>query len=58
MAVALGNWLASVDELPEEAVAALRDAVENKEPLVREHWSVSTPPTRMPAGNRRRGFRT
>lgn len=37
VAVAMGNWLASVDEPPEEAVAALREALEDEEPLVREH---------------------
>lgn len=36
MAVALGNWLSSVEEPPEEALAILRSAVEDDEPLVRE----------------------
>lgn len=38
VAVAIGNWLASVDE---EAVAALRDALDY-DPLVREHaaWAL------------------
>jgi hypothetical protein len=42
VAVAMGNWLASVDEVPEGAVAVLRDAVEGDEPLVREHaaWAL------------------
>jgi epoxyqueuosine reductase len=42
VAVGLGNWLASVGEPPEEAVAALRDAMEHDEPLVREHaaWAL------------------
>jgi epoxyqueuosine reductase len=42
VAVALGNWLAEVEERPEEAVAVLRDGLENEEPLVREHtaWAV------------------
>ena len=41
-AVALGNWLASVDEPPADAVAVLRDALEDEEPLVREHiaWAL------------------
>ncbi len=37
VAVAIGNGLASVDEPPEEAVAVLREALEDPEPLVREH---------------------
>ena len=42
VAVALGNWLASVDEAPEEVVAVLWDALEDEEPLVREHaaWAL------------------
>jgi epoxyqueuosine reductase QueG len=42
VAVGLGNWLAGLDEPPEEAVAVLREAVENGEPLVREHaaWAL------------------
>jgi hypothetical protein len=39
VAVALGTWLASVEDPPEEAVAVLRNAHEDKEPLVREHAS-------------------
>jgi epoxyqueuosine reductase QueG len=35
--VAAGKWLAGVDEPPEEAVAVLRDALEDEELLVREH---------------------
>jgi HEAT repeat protein len=40
--VAMGNWLASVDDPPEEAVAVLREALEDDEPLVREHaaWAL------------------
>ncbi|MDX1674200.1 MAG: hypothetical protein R3314_05290 [Longimicrobiales bacterium] len=40
--MAMGNWLASVDVPPAEAVAALRDALEAQEPLVREHaaWAL------------------
>ena len=42
VAVAMGNWLASVDELPEEAVAVLEDALDDDEELVREHarWAL------------------
>ena len=42
VAVAMGNWLASVDEPPAEAVAALRGALEDDDPLVREHaaWAL------------------
>lgn len=38
----LGNWLAEVDEPPVEAGAVLRDALEDEEPLVREHaaWAL------------------
>jgi epoxyqueuosine reductase len=42
VAVALGNWLAAVDEPPEEAVAVLRDALGDESELVREHaaWAL------------------
>lgn len=42
VAVAIGNWLASVDTPPDEAVAVLRQALEDPEPLVREHaaWAL------------------
>jgi epoxyqueuosine reductase len=42
VALALGNWLASVDEPADGAVAVLRDALEDEEPLVREHarWAL------------------
>jgi epoxyqueuosine reductase QueG len=42
VAVAIGNWLASVGEPPEEAVAVLREALGEEEPLVREHaaWGL------------------
>jgi epoxyqueuosine reductase len=42
VAVAMGNWLASVDQPPAEAVAVLRGALEHEEPLVREHaeWAL------------------
>ncbi len=42
VAVAMGNWLASADETREEAVAVLRQALEDEEALVREHaaWSL------------------
>ncbi len=43
VAVAMGNWFAAVDEPPEEAVAVLRDALEDEDPLVREHaeWAIA-----------------
>jgi hypothetical protein len=43
VAVALGNWLASVEDPPEEAVAVLREALEGEEPLVREpaKWALA-----------------
>jgi epoxyqueuosine reductase len=37
VAVAMGNWLASVDQAPEKAVAVLRGALQDEDPLVREH---------------------
>jgi epoxyqueuosine reductase len=42
VAVGLGNWLASVEEPPEEALAVLREALEDKDPLVRKHavWAL------------------
>lgn len=42
VAVAMGNWFASVDEPPEEAVAALRGALDDENQLVREHaaWAL------------------
>lgn len=42
VAVALGNWLAGVDEPPAEAVAALVAALDDPEPLVRGHaaWAL------------------
>ncbi|MGD2068876.1 MAG: tRNA epoxyqueuosine(34) reductase QueG [Gemmatimonadota bacterium] len=42
VAVAMGNWLASVDEPPEEAVTVLREALEDESELVREHaaWAL------------------
>ena len=42
VAVAMGNWFASVEEPPDEAVAVLRGAVEEEERLVREHaaWAL------------------
>jgi epoxyqueuosine reductase len=42
VAVAMGNWLVAVDDPPEEAVAALRDALADEDPLVREHaaWAM------------------
>jgi epoxyqueuosine reductase len=43
VAVAIGNWLASLDQAPVEAVATLRDALRDEEPLVREHaaWALA-----------------
>lgn len=42
VSVAMGNWLASADEAPEEAVAVLEAALGDDEPLVREHaeWAL------------------
>jgi epoxyqueuosine reductase QueG len=42
VAVALGNWLASMDEPPQEAVTALRAALEAESGLVQEHaaWAL------------------
>jgi epoxyqueuosine reductase len=42
VAVALGNWLGSLDEPPEEAVAVLVAALDDPEPLVRGHaaWAL------------------
>ncbi|HUE76899.1 MAG TPA: tRNA epoxyqueuosine(34) reductase QueG [Longimicrobiales bacterium] len=42
VAVALGNWLAAVDRPPEDAVEALVGALEDDEPLIREHaaWAL------------------
>ena len=48
VAVALGNWLASVDEAPEEAVAVLRDALEDGNELVREHTAWAMRRARQP----------
>ena len=42
VAVALGNWLASAEPPPAEAVGVLRDALEDESELVREHaaWAL------------------
>jgi epoxyqueuosine reductase len=42
VAVALGNWLAGLDEPPEEAVAVLHGALEDDSEVVREHaaWAL------------------
>jgi hypothetical protein len=42
VAVAMGNWLAAMDDPPAEAVDVLREALEDQEPLVREHaeWAL------------------
>ena len=43
VAVALGNWLASSPEAPQEALAALREALEDDDAMVREHaaWALA-----------------
>ena len=40
--MALGNWLAELDEPPEAAVAVLLEVLEDPEPVVREHaaWAL------------------
>jgi epoxyqueuosine reductase len=40
--VAIGNWLAGAADPPREAVAVLRGAMEDDDPLVREHaaWAL------------------
>jgi epoxyqueuosine reductase QueG len=40
--VGMGNWLAWVDEPPEDSVAVLREGLEDAEALVREHaaWAL------------------
>ena len=42
VAVAIGNWRSSMDPSPEEAVAVLREALEDETELVREHalWGL------------------
>lgn len=42
VAVAMGNWLASVDEPPEKAMEVLRQSLDDEDPLVREHaaWAL------------------
>jgi epoxyqueuosine reductase len=42
VAVALGNWLASAGDPPEDAVTALREALKDESDLVREHaaWAL------------------
>ncbi len=42
VAVAIGNWLAGLDEAPEDVLALLRAAAEDGAPLVREHaaWAL------------------
>lgn len=37
MAVGMGNWVAAIEEPPGEAVAVLREALEDESELVREH---------------------
>jgi hypothetical protein len=38
--VAIGNWLASMDAPPEEAVGVLLDALKDENELVREHATL------------------
>jgi epoxyqueuosine reductase len=42
VAVAIGNWLASVDEPPEDAMGVLREAQQDERALVRDHaaWAL------------------
>lgn len=42
VAVAIGNWLAAVDEPPEEAVAVLQEALGDENELIRQHaaWAL------------------
>jgi epoxyqueuosine reductase QueG len=42
VAVAMGNWLASMDQPPEDALAVLQDALEDDDPVVGEHaaWAL------------------
>ena len=42
LAVAMGNWLAGVEEPPPEAVAVLQKAVKDEDEIVREHaaWAL------------------
>jgi epoxyqueuosine reductase QueG len=42
VALALGNWLAAADEPSSDAVEVLREALEDEEPLVRDHakWAL------------------
>lgn len=48
MAVAIGNWLASMDPSPEETVAVLLEALEDGEPLVGEHAAWALKPLALP----------
>jgi epoxyqueuosine reductase len=40
--VAAGNWVAATDDPPVEVMVVLREALEDEEPLVREHaaWAL------------------
>lgn len=40
--MAIGNWLARVDQPSDKVVAVLRDALDHEAPLVQEHaaWSM------------------
>jgi epoxyqueuosine reductase QueG len=48
VAVAMGNWFAALDAPPEDAVAALTDALQDEEPLVREHAAWALEQSRSP----------
>ncbi|HUG40516.1 MAG TPA: hypothetical protein VMM12_08530 [Longimicrobiales bacterium] len=43
VAVAVGNWLASVEGAPRRGGGVLREALDGEEPLVREHaaWALA-----------------
>jgi epoxyqueuosine reductase len=51
VAVALGNWLAAMDEAPAEAVSVLREALEDGSELVQEHarWALEQARPEPPA---------
>jgi epoxyqueuosine reductase len=52
VAVAMGNWLAAVDEPAEDAVAVLREAIEDEELLVRQHAAWALGRRRSPTNDR------
>jgi epoxyqueuosine reductase len=59
VAVALGNWLASEPESPEDAVAVLGAALSDPEPLVRGHaaWALGRAATESARAALREGAR-